>query len=221
MKQIVSLLALVFAMSLISFSQMACQPAPNTNRSESSAPSNTNSAREMVDTAAIEAELLRIENDWPRVLKEKDIAAIQRVEAEDAVFVYPDGSAGSKDQDVKDIGSGALSAESVEVMDLKVNVLDNDAAIVSGRNRVKGGKYKMPDGKTMDISGEYRFIDTFAKRNGEWKLVAGASAKVMQPGASASPAATASPAMKASPRATSTPSAKSPTSTPVTKSTPY
>ncbi len=220
MKQIVSLIALVFAMSLMTFSQLACQPAPDANRSESTAAPNTNSGR--VDTAAIEAELLRIENDWPRVIKEKDVAAMRRVEADDAVFIYPDGSTGGKDKDIKDIESGAFSAESVEILDLDVKVLNNDAAIVIGHNRLNGGKYKMPDGKVMDISGEFRFIDTFARRNGEWKLIAGAAAKVMEPAASASPAASATPAMKASPRATSTPAAKAPAATtpPVTKATP-
>jgi ketosteroid isomerase-like protein len=153
-----------------------------------------NSGREPVNPTAIESELLRIENDWPRVIREKDVEAIRRVEAEDGIFVYPDGNLGNREQDIKDIESGALSAESWEVTDLKVNVLDADAAVVSGRAIVKGGKYKRPDGKTMDISGQYRFIDTFARRNGQWKLVAGASVPVQEP-----PAASAgsSPATKA------------------------
>ena len=77
-------------------------------------------------------------------------------------------------------GIGALSADSWEVADLKVNVLDKDSAVVSGRSIVKGGKYKMPDGKTQDISGEYRWIDTYARRNGQWQVVAGASTPVMK-----------------------------------------
>src|SRR5688500_10234876 len=82
--------AMVAVVRLFTFLQIACQPAADTNRSDSLAP-NTNSGREAVDTAAIEAELLRIENDWPRVIKEKDVAAVGRVEADDVVIVYPDG----------------------------------------------------------------------------------------------------------------------------------
>lgn len=177
-----------------------CQPAADTNRSETAqaSPSAT------VDTAAISAELMRIENDWPRVLREKDVAAVQRVEADDAIFVYPNGMLGDKAQDVKDMQTGALTADSWEVSELRVNVLDADSAVVSGRSVVKNGKYKMPDGTSIDISGEYRFIDTFAKRNGEWKLVAGAGVKVMAPGPSASP----SPGTKASPTATASPAAR-------------
>lgn len=192
-------LSVLFALLLVS-----CQPAA---KETNVAPNpNTNSGRESVDKGSIEAALLRIENDWPRVLKEKDAEAARRVEAEDLVLVYPDGSVGDKTQDVKDVESGALTAESMEMTDLKVNVLSGDAAVVSGRTIVKNGKYKMPDGKSIDISGQYRFIDTFAKRNGEWKLVAGASVPVRMPAPApspvASPAAKASPALKASPAST-------------------
>jgi ketosteroid isomerase-like protein len=194
-----------------------CQPAANTNQPLVV----TSPSPERVDTASIQAELLRIENDWPRVLKERDVAAVERVEADDAVFIYPDGSVGNKAQDVKDMQTGALTAGSWTLSDLAVTVLDADSAFVFGHSTVRNGKYKMPDGKTIDISGEYRFIDTFARRNGEWKLVAGASVRVMAPTASASPAMTASPAMAASPTMKPSPATKpsppmkaSPTTTP-------
>src|SRR5260221_12928802 len=104
--------------------------------------------------------------------------------------------------------AASLSADSWEIADLKVNVIDSDSAVVSGRSIVKGGKYKMPDGKTQDISGEYRWIDTYARRNGEWKLVSGASTPVMKaPDAKATPPPSpgASPSMKASPATKASP----------------
>src|SRR2546425_10181264 len=113
------------------------------------------------DKAAIEAELTRIENDWPRILKERDVAAVRKFEADDILLVYPDGTAGSKEQDMKDIEAGALSADSWDLADITVNVLNNDSAVVRLRTTVKGGKYKMPDGKTQDVSGEFRSVDTF------------------------------------------------------------
>lgn len=197
--------AVLVVFSLVSLVFLAsCQPAaPETNRSAAT----NNSATETVDTAAIELELLRIENDWPRVIREKDAAAVKRVEADDVVIVYPDGSTGNKAQDIKDVESGAMTAESLEMADLKVHVLDKDAAFVSGRSIVKNGKFKMPDGTTIDISGEYRFIDTFARRNGEWKLVAAAGVPVRQPGPTASPSKAASPAAKTSPSVTASPKA--------------
>jgi ketosteroid isomerase-like protein len=211
MKQKGFLGVLLVAFSLVLFS--GCQKAAEDTNRAVAVPSPTT---ETVDTAAIETELLRIENDWPRAIKEKDVEAVKRVEADDGVFVYPDGTIVTKATDVQDMERGALSADSWEVTDLKVNVLNKDAAVVSGRSVVKNGKYKTPEGKSIDISGQYRFLDTFARRNGEWKLVAGASTPIREPGPTASPtvkaspAAAASPAMRASPAMTASPVTKPP-----------
>jgi hypothetical protein len=191
--------------ALFAGAQFGCAgPQPTTS-------SNTNMAipAPTPDKAAIETELKQIENDWPRIMKEHDASTVKRVEADDAVFIYPDGSIGDKAQDVKDMESGALSADSWEIADLKVNVLNNDSAVVSGRSIVKGGKYKMADGKTQDISGEYRWIDTYARRNGQWQLVAGASTPVMKgPAGKPTPSSSPSPSMKASPGAKASPTTK-------------
>ena len=209
MKRNALLMALLLVLSLIVFGMSGCQKpaAPDTNRDATSA-ANTNSAKETIDTGAIELELKRIENDFPRVLKEKDTDAVDRVEADDIVVIYPDGTVGNKTQDMSDIKSGNLSADSWEVTDMKVIVLDKDAAVVSGRSIIKGGKSKTPDGKTIDISGEIRWIDTFARRNGEWKLVASISTPVLRP----STAQAASPMVKASPAGVASPVAKPSTS---------
>jgi len=168
-----------------------CQPAANTNQPVVV----TNPSPERVDTASIQTELMRIENDWPRIIKEKDSAAVARIEADDAVFIYPDGSLGNKAQDLKDVSGGALIADSWQVADLQVTVLDADSAFTIGRNIVTNGKYKLPNGKTVSIPSQTRFLDTYARRNGEWKLVAAASVPVTAPAAAASPAMMASPAM--------------------------
>ena len=197
-----------FAATSLMFSLLflnGCQPATVTTNN----PANDNSANAAVDTAAIESELLRIENDWPRVMKEKDGAAVRRVYADDAVLVYPDGSTGTREEDAKGTENGMVVAESVEMTDLRVKVLDRDAAIVTGRTIMKKAWLNPPGVKPIDISGEYRFVDTFARRNGEWKLVAGISTAIqnMTPGASpgASPAAKTTPAAGASPAAKTSP----------------
>jgi ketosteroid isomerase-like protein len=189
--------------------QPATTTTPNTN-------ANMPVAEATPDKAAIEAELTRIENDWPRIIKERDAATVRGFEADDAIFVYPDGSTGDKEQDVKDIESGANSADSWEITDVTVKVLDKDSAVVTLRNIVKGGKYKTPDGKSQDSSGEYRFVDVFARRNGKWQLVATCSVPVRNPtpAPSASPAPKAPMSMKPSPPAKASPAAKTNTPAP-------
>ncbi len=226
MKRFPLVVTLSLVAALFAFAQFGCagpQPTTSTN-------TNMAIAEPTPDKAAIETELTKIENDWPRVLKDHDAGAVKRFEADDAVFIYPDGSLGNKTQDVKDIESGALSAESWEIADLKVNVLGNDSAVVSGRSIVKGGKYKMSDGKTQDISGEYRWIDTYTRRNGQWQLVAGATTPVMKgpaPKPTPSPLPSPSPSMKASPATRASPATKpspamkaAPTSSPAKTKTP-
>ena len=214
MKKYLSVAVLALATALLVLVQFGCASPQNTNTNTVSVAT----PEPTPDKAAIEAELIKIENDWPRIIKEHDVATVRKIEADDAVFVYPDGSLGDKAQDVKDMEAGSLSADSWEILDLKVNVLDNDAAVVSGRNVVKGGKYKMPDGRTTDISGEYRVVDTFVRRNGQWQVVAGAATPVQKgAGATASPTPKASPSPGASPAMKATPS---PRATPALKGTP-
>jgi hypothetical protein len=216
MRKIFLVVVLGAAAALLALSQFGCagQQNSNANIATVATPEPT------PDKAAVAAELMKIENDWPRIIKEHDSAAVRRIEADDAVFIYPNGELGDKAQDIKDTEAGALSADSWEVADLKVNVLDSDSAVVSGRTIVKGGKYKTPEGKIQDTSGEYRWIDTYSRRDGQWQMVAGANTPIMK-GAMASASPTpkaspgASPAMKATPSPKPTPAAKtSPTMKP-------
>lgn len=198
----------ILSLATVTLSQFGCANPQN----------NNNNARAVAtpeptpDKAAIERELLRIENDFARVLKERDAEAIRRIEADDIVEIIPDGSTNTKEQDIADIQAGNISADSWEVVEAKVTVLGADAAFVTGRTVVKGGKVKGPDGRSVDISGEYRFLDTFARRDGQWKLVATAILKIQNPEASptpkASPSPSASPAMKPTPSAKGTPVVK-------------
>jgi len=220
MKKYFSAGVLLAATGFLAFSQFGCAapPSSNTNTVSVATPEPT------PDKAAIEAELIKTENDWPRIIKERDGAAVRRLEADDIVIIYPDGSTGTKEQDAKDIESGSLTADSWEISEIKVNVLDKDSAVVTLRNTVKNGKVKSPSGGSLDISGQYISQDTFARRNGQWQLVAAASVKV-PPGAAtvptpkASPSPGASPAMKATPAAKATPRV-TPRATPAAKTSP-
>src|SRR5260370_15741421 len=151
MKRYFSTSMLVLVTIIAGLVQLGCASPQPTNTSTNA---NMAVAEATPDKASIEAELMRIENDWPRIIKEHDAAAVRRFEADDAVFVYPDGSLGGKDQDIKDVESGALSADSWKVSEVAIKVLDKDSAVATVRSVVKGGKYKTPDGKTQDISGD-------------------------------------------------------------------
>ena len=206
-----TMIRLWLAIAVIAMVQIGCATPQNTNTATTTTVATPGPTP---DKAAIETELLKIENDWPRVIKERDVEAVRRLEADDILLVYWDGSEGSKDQDLKDIGSGNLSAESIQMSDTKVNVIDKDAAVVSGLITITRGQFKAED-RTIDVSGNYRFVDTFARRDGQWKLVGSSSVKAAaaanpkaSPAASPSPATKASPATKPSPAMKPAPSRK-------------
>src|SRR6266436_7075890 len=120
MKKYLSIAVLSMATALMVVAQFGCASPQNTNTNTV----RVATAEPTPDKAAIEAELIRIENDWPRIIKEHDAATVRRIEADDVSIIYPDGSTGNKEQDAKDIEAGTVTADSWEISDIKVNVLD-------------------------------------------------------------------------------------------------
>src|SRR5438132_8157404 len=103
MKKYLATFVLALVATVSALSHFGCANPQPTNTSTNA---NMAVAEATPDKAAIEAELTRIENDWPRVLKEHDVEAVRRVEADDIILYYFDGSVGSKEQDISDIGAG-------------------------------------------------------------------------------------------------------------------
>jgi ketosteroid isomerase-like protein len=211
--------------TLLGMGAVSCAPAGNTNTTTTTTVTAT--PEPTPDTNAIVAEITRLENDWPRIIRERDSAAVARIEGDNIIMVYPDGSLGSEEQDIKDIADGNMTYDSWEISDMKVQVLDADAAIATLRIIVTNGKLKTNEGKTQNISGQYRAVDTFARRNGQWQLVASATvplspavAAAASASPKASPAATASPATKASPAPKASPTRRPPPPPPAAAATP-
>jgi len=132
------------------------------------------------DAAAIEAEITKLEREWADSNKTHSSEAVKRILADNAVIVYADGSTGTKDDEVKSIESGSITADSYEILDPKVTVIDADSAFITGRGVIKNGKNVVPgQKKPIDISGEYRFLDVYAKRAGKWQVVASQTTKIL------------------------------------------
>lgn len=137
---------------------------------------------EKIDTAAIEAEINKLERDWASSPKNRDAETVRRVLAEDIVITYPDGQTGTKADEVRTIESGAITMDSWELLDTKVTVLNADTAFITGRGVIKNGKYTDPNTKqTTNISGEFRFLDVYARRNGKWQAVASQTTPIKKP----------------------------------------
>jgi ketosteroid isomerase-like protein len=170
--------ALVFFVILLAVGLSGCQPAVDTNRNAAAAAATP--AKEKVDPAAIEVEILKLEREWMDAPRTKNGEAVRRVVADDAMLVYPDGSTATKADEIRTIEAGDVTSDSFEMLESKVTVINADAALLSGRSSIKNGKYKDPNTKkTIDISGEYRFLEVYAKRDGKWQVIASQATKIV------------------------------------------
>lgn len=165
-------LSLPLLLAMLAFESFGCGRTVDSNR-DSSLTTNKNVAPEPVNTASIEAELIKMERDWAGAFRTRDAETVRRILADDIVITYPDGVRATKQEEVQAIETGAITADSWELVDTKVTVLDANAAFITGKGVVKNGFSKDPKGgKPIDISGEYYFLDVYAKKNGRWQAVA-------------------------------------------------
>lgn len=155
--------------------------APDTNRTAMQT-ANSNAAKEKVDPVAIEAEIIKLEKDWAAASQRHDAEGLRRILADDLIMTYPDGTTGNKTGELSDLESGAVTMDAWELTDTKVTVLSADAAFITGRSVIKNGKSRDAKSKSViDISGEYRFTDIYARRNGQWQAVASQATKIERP----------------------------------------
>ena len=113
---------------------------------------------------ADEATLKKIEQELTDTIVKSDTSAFEKYLASDYLGIGPDGVTQNKSELLADIKSGTLKLESSNLSDMKVQVADADMAVVVYRSDDKG-TYK---GK--DITGQYRWLDVFVKRDGKWQI---------------------------------------------------
>lgn len=121
-----------------------------------------------------EQELIRLENEWGEAILKRDVATLGRLLADDFKFGEPDGTVTTKTQLLDFIKTGDWAATSIVCEAMQARVY-GDAAVVEGLNTEKSRF------KGVDSSGQYRWTDTWIRRDGRWQCVAGHSSKVAQP----------------------------------------
>ena len=122
-----------------------------------------------------EATLKKIEQEILDGLIKSDISAVEKYMASDYLGVGPDGATQNKAEFVSDVKSGALKLESSNISDLKVQAADADMAVVVYRTNDKGTY------KSKDITGQYRWVDVFVKRDGKWQIVLDQGTQIKKP----------------------------------------
>ena len=112
-----------------------------------------------------EREILKLMDDWIDALKRQDVAALERMFADDFHIIESDGRMRGKEQELAPIKSGETRFEQLSTEEVKVFVSGN-TAIATGIATYKG-TYK---GRAFE--NRERFFDVYQKRNGRWKILA-------------------------------------------------
>jgi len=119
-----------------------------------------------------EAELKKIEQDWLDAYIKSDAAFIKNVESDDYSVTEPDGSVSTKADDVKSVTEKKFILKTATMSDFKCRMLGDNAAVVTAMLKLTG----TDDGQ--EISGDFRGIDVFEKKDGKWQSVASQLTKV-------------------------------------------
>jgi ketosteroid isomerase-like protein len=124
-------------------------------------------------TSTVEDQIKKHEQDWAQAVVKEGEASVDQYEGDEIITTDPTGRVTNKTQDKTDLSSGDYQIQSEELSDLKVLVYGN-TAVAAATNRMKGTY------KRQDLSGNYRFTDTWVKRNSKWQVVASQYTKVLE-----------------------------------------
>ena len=120
----------------------------------------------------LEKAIIKVANDMSAALTKPDVDAATRMLADSYYAVTPDGGTLGKAQFLADLKSGKFRLEENKLDDMKVHAVNADMAIITYRSTDKG----TVDGH--DISGQYRWLDVLAKRNGTWQFIVSQGTKI-------------------------------------------
>lgn len=145
MKRGIPYLAIAFLLLASAFAQ-----SPNQQTSQDS-----NSEKEVKD--AIER--------YKAALLRRDVAALEKIWADDYVFVSASGDVLTKEQRLANVKSGATVLDSInEQENLTIRVYQN-SAVTTSRVTIKGQYSGQP------VSGQYRSTLVWVKSSAGWQLV--------------------------------------------------
>ncbi len=117
------------------------------------------------DRKLMEQQVLKMGQEYVKMIKNQDAAAIERILADEYLFTDEEGKVKNKAEDLASYKTSDTKLEMFDISDQKVRVIGNGAAIETGVVRFKGAR----KGKPFD--GSERYTTTWVWRGGRWHVV--------------------------------------------------
>jgi ketosteroid isomerase-like protein len=114
-----------------------------------------------------DAEIVALEADIRAAQLAADVAALDRLIADELLFTGPDGRLGTKAQDLAAHGSGAVRMREHEPTELRIRRVGADAAVVALRARLA------VEVNGSVVRGTYRYTRIWAREHGSWRVAGG------------------------------------------------
>jgi len=112
----------------------------------------------------VEEELRRLNAAVSEMQVRKDVAAANRLLADDYVFLQADGEVSNKAQNIAALGDPAFVCESLTTDGVEVRVY-GDVGVITGRALFRATF------KGQEAGGEFLYTDVWVKRQGRWQNV--------------------------------------------------
>lgn len=113
----------------------------------------------------MEEEVLGTEKELQRAVLAGDLEALDRLLAEDVLYIGPDGSKSDKEADLRYIRTGGVVFTSLEASETEVHAISPEVAVLRVRLKLGLVVHLQP------FEGAYRYLRVYAKREGRWQVV--------------------------------------------------
>ena len=114
-----------------------------------------------------DAEIAALEAELRAAQLGADVAALDRLIADDLLFTGPDGALATKADDLAAYRDGVMRVASHEPEALRVRRVGADVAVAALRARMTGSYAGTP------FAGVARYTRVWAREDGRWRIVAG------------------------------------------------
>jgi ketosteroid isomerase-like protein len=116
-------------------------------------------------SSVADKDLQKRSQEYADALAKKDVAALDKIWADDYTFINPQGELVTKAQRLANLKSGSTEFQSVTPRQEQLH-LHGNVAVDIGRVELRGTKYS-----GQESSGEYRYTNVWVRTGGSWQIL--------------------------------------------------